>query len=161
VTAASSGGITPGTPAPVAGGIRPDGSRFSTDELEGRRSIVLFLSSTCEPCKALARELRRKLRREPLAAELVVVVRDEAERDALGLRGVDVVYQPDFSLAKGFATSATPHAFALNRDRVVVASSTPNTVRLLRELAASIPDGRAAVLRPRLAQASTDESGGR
>jgi hypothetical protein len=69
----------------------------------------------------------------------VVVVRDEIEHEALGLKGLDVVYQPDFALAKAFETAAKPHAFALNHERVVVATSTPNTFRLLRQLAERIP----------------------
>jgi hypothetical protein len=137
-TAAPSGGISPGTEVPIASGSRPDGSRFSTGELTGHRSIVLFLSSTCAPCEALARELRRR-RRELLPADLVVVVHDEIEHDALRLNGLNVVYQPDFALTKAFDTAATPHAFALNRERVVVAASTPNTFHLLRRLAETIP----------------------
>jgi hypothetical protein len=137
-TAAPSGGIAPGTPVPLATARRPDGSAFSTDELTGRRSIVLFLSATCAPCQALAQELRRR-RTRSLPAELVIAVRDEIEHQALGLDGLDVVYQPDFALAKAFETTATPHAFALNQERIVVARSTPNTFRLLRELAETIP----------------------
>jgi thiol-disulfide isomerase/thioredoxin len=129
------GGLAPGSPVPAALATRADGGPFSTTDLHGRESIVLFLTSTCAPCKALARELRRKGRRQLEGVRLVAVVRDELERDALGLDGVEIVYQPDFALARAFETSASPHAFAVDPNGTVVARSTPNTVSRLQELA--------------------------
>jgi thiol-disulfide isomerase/thioredoxin len=102
--------------------------------LRGEPSLVLFLSSTCAPCKELARQLRRPVAAETVGARLVVVVRDEHEAHALELTGVEVVYQPDFALSRAFETSATPHAFAIDADGIVAGSSTPNTLGRLREL---------------------------
>jgi thiol-disulfide isomerase/thioredoxin len=131
----AAGGLAPGSPVPAALATRADGGQFSTTELRGRGSIVLFLTSTCAPCKGLARELRRKGHRQLADLRVVAVVRDELERDALRLGGVEVVYQPDFALARTFETSASPHAFAVDANGTVVARSTPNTVSRLRELA--------------------------
>jgi hypothetical protein len=132
------GGLPPGAEVPDAFGAYPGGAVFSTSELRGRGSIMLFLTSTCAPCKQLARELRRKSLDRLSDMRLIAVVRDERERDALRLERVEVIYQPDFALARAFETSTSPHAFAIDVNGVVVARSTPNTLAGLGEVADSV-----------------------
>jgi thiol-disulfide isomerase/thioredoxin len=137
-TAASvspAGGLAPGELVPPAAAVRQSGAPFDTQELVGEPSLVLFLSSTCAPCKELSRQLRRRAAAaETVGARLLVVVRDEHEAHSLELAGVELVYQPDFALSRAFETSATPHAFAIDAEGIVVGSSTPNTLGRLREL---------------------------
>src|SRR5438045_1528260 len=87
------GGPVPGTEVPEAFGAYPHGAVFSTSELRGPGAIVLFLTSTCAPCKQLTRELRRKSLDGLSDVRLVAVVHDEQEREALRLERVEVVYQ--------------------------------------------------------------------
>jgi thiol-disulfide isomerase/thioredoxin len=134
-TSVSPGGLAPGAPVPAAAAQRADGSPFDTGELAGRRTIVLFLSSSCTPCEALARELERGEELDAIAAELVVVVPDAEAAETLGLERVPVVFQPDHALARAFETTTTPHGFLVDASKTVVASATPNTLRDLRMLA--------------------------
>jgi thiol-disulfide isomerase/thioredoxin len=134
-TSVSPGGLAPGAPVPAAAALRADGSPFDTGELAGRRTIVLFLSSSCAPCKGLARELEREKELDTLPAELVVVVPDAEAAETLGLERIPVVFQPDHALARAFDTTTTPHGFLVDASKTVVASATPNTLRDLRRLA--------------------------
>ena len=74
----------------------------------------------------LARDLRRKADAFPLP--LYVAVNNEQDVGCLRLESLrDLLVQPANELSIAFRTSTTPHAFAIDRSGIVVATDTPNT----------------------------------
>jgi thiol-disulfide isomerase/thioredoxin len=125
-------------------GRRADGGRFADSDLVGTESIVLFLSSDCPPCRTLANDLGEPEAASELGVRVVAVL-DETDRDGRIAqrvqRGATVVYQSERSVARAFGSNATPHAFLVDGDGVVVARGTPNTIDGLVELAEAVRAG--------------------
>ena len=137
--AAGPGGLEPGAHVPDFRAQRLDGGTFSEEDLPDGGAVIVFLSSDCPPCRSLAREIAR---RPPAELPFFLVVESEEEAAELGLDLADrVLVQPSRELSVAFRTSATPHAFVVDRDGVILANKTPNTVEGLRKLARPILRG--------------------
>jgi hypothetical protein len=138
-------GLSSGSRVPNLEAERPDGSTFTASDLRGAPSVVLFLSSNCRPCRALAAELSSN-RIELHGARLFVVLNDRSDAQDLDLsldESVEVLYQVDGSVSHAFGSNATPHAFAIDAKGSVVSQGTPNSLTRLKELARSIGEGGA------------------
>jgi peroxiredoxin len=136
-------GLSSGTPVPNLEAERPDGSKFTTSDLRSAPSVVLFLSSSCRPCHALATELSSN-RIELYGARLFVVLNDWSDAEDLDLNldgSVEILYQVEGSVSHAFGSNATPHAFAIDAEGRVVSQGTPNSLTRLKALARSIGEG--------------------
>lgn len=116
---------------------------FVTD-VEPPRAVVLFLGVDCPPCQRLVRDIRlRGVASADMPHELIVVLSDPSEAVALRLEeepGVQVLFQRDRSLSRAFETTVTPHAFVVEKGRVL-ASGTPNSLEGIRALVARVEEG--------------------
>jgi len=122
---ATGGGLKAGKPAP---GFRlPDlqGRMVALEEYRGRRVLLVFTDPQCGPCDELAPHLVR-LHREHASNGLAVILvgRGNAEenRRKAEQHGFQfpVVIQPKWKLAKEYGTFATPVAFLVGEDGVIV-----------------------------------------
>lgn len=137
----SPGGLPIGATVPEFSVFRADRAPFTEKSLEGSKTIVLFLSSSCQPCERLVADLRDGDVPD-LGVALVVVTDDPDHADALDRAAdVTVLAQDDRSLAHVFESKATPHAFVVDEARRVVATGTPNDWGGLRQLLARAERG--------------------
>jgi len=122
---------------------RLGGGRFTRADLIGRSAVLVFLSGHCAPCRQLAIELRRDAwQAQRAAAELLLVVREPEDVEVLGTPGEsEVLIDREGALAQRFASTTTPHAFAV-RSAYVVASLVPQRVADLEELARELEEHR-------------------
>lgn len=135
------GGLPTGMFIPDFEAVTGEGARFTSADLRGIPSVLVFLSSGCAPCRTLAAELEDATAAR-LGVRLLIVLRDSSERRDLGLDStLEFVFQSDGAVSRAFATSATPHAFVIDPTGIVVASGTPNSVRGLEELVDHIQEG--------------------
>jgi hypothetical protein len=121
-------GIGVGTKLPRFELRTSNGEAVTASEFVGEPFVLLFVSSGCAPCRGLIDDLSG-VDTSVLAAELVIVIdqSDVCEIDPLGPKVV-VAYQKDHSVSDAFGTSATPHAFAIDRAGRVAAVGFPNTL---------------------------------
>lgn len=136
VPSSGPGGLEIGATLPSFQADRLGGAPVTDEELRGNAATIVFLSASCPPCAALARDLRR----HPSRDESVYVVVSEAN-DAEQLRLTEaqqVLIQRDGQVSEAFKTTATPHAFVFDRAGVLVAAGTPNSGAALRRLAAPV-----------------------
>lgn len=142
-TRISPGGLPSGSTVPAFSAEEIGGSLFSEADLEGSKSIVLFLSSSCVACARLVDDLERG--RVPDLGARLVVVSDRVQASRFEhLTGVSVLAQEGRSLASVFETDATPHAFVVDETRRILASGTPNDWDRLRLLLAEAEKGGAS-----------------
>jgi hypothetical protein len=133
-------GLPVGSRLPAFHARTLDDERFTADDLLGSNAIVLFLDSNCPACRMLEVDMHRSGMAE-LSTRLFIVVRDASE--ALRLTGLEatILLQRDNAVTRAFASNATPHAFAISAEGLVVATETPNTVAGLQRLAGQIEEG--------------------
>jgi len=94
------------------------------NELVQRPTVVLLISAECGPCHRLVSELRAAKRR--LAALDLIVITDAtpaSETDS----DIPLYIQMDRAATIAFESNATPHAFLVDVDRVVLGSRIPRT----------------------------------
>jgi hypothetical protein len=129
------GGLPAGTPLPDFEVETEAGDPVHTRDLRNRQAVWLLASPGCEPCEALAAELREA--GEPALGVPLLAISDVSETElTLGLPpGVTTLYQRQGAAADALRTDATPHALAVDARGVVVATTTPNTLDDLRALA--------------------------
>jgi AhpC/TSA family len=136
VASSGPGGLEIGATLPAFEADRLGGVPVTDEQLRGTPATILFLSASCPPCAALARDLRR----HPSHDESVyVVVSGPHDVEQLRLtEAQQVLIQRDGQLSEAFKTTATPHAFVFNSAGVLVAAGTPNSGAALRRLAAPV-----------------------
>lgn len=129
-------GLQPGARVQAFSALRQDGRPLRDADLRGDAHIVLFMKSDCVACRALARQLSRSaLDGLGIGRRTYVVVRDERERDQLGLdRDLEIVFQDDGVIAWAFRSSATPQAFVVDDGGLVTATGFPNAIDHLADL---------------------------
>jgi malonyl CoA-acyl carrier protein transacylase len=117
---------------------RRGGGAFTAADLRGDNAVLVFLGADCPPCRALADDLRAA--RPPYLPSTLVLVVDEGREATAVIEGIDteVIYQHGREVSQAFNSSATPHAFVIDRGGTVVATGTPNTLSALRELVVSL-----------------------
>jgi hypothetical protein len=130
-------GLPPGSLVPDFQTLDARGAGTASAAALGQNVIYLFLSSDCDPCRALADDLQRE---GPLGYEIrLVAIIDESERQALRIpEHVLTVYQRDNAVSRAFDTVTTPHAFAVDENGVVVDQGMVSTVTQLRRLAETL-----------------------
>lgn len=137
------GGLEPGNVVPPFTASDLDGRAVTLDDVRARRDVLLFSRATCGPCRHLIEALAVEPGRD-LRDRLLIVVSDRTEADELKLRelGLRVAVQHGTALFDAFATRATPHAFAIDRDGRVAQQMIPGSVDDLRELVLSMDGDR-------------------
>ena len=132
-------GLTAGTRVPDFRVVDPgSGAAFGISDLNGRRSIVLFLGPSCPACRTLLTELEAA---ESLSLRCELIVVDDASPEGLRFPAsapFRVVYQDHGELSSVFETDWTPHAFAIDERGVVAAVAAPNTLAQLVQFAAVV-----------------------
>jgi hypothetical protein len=138
--ATSPGGLSVGATVPAFSAQTAGGGTFTVVDLEGLRTIVLFVSGHCQPCEVFIDDMRRGTNPD-LKARLLVAV-DAWEEESVGpLHGATVIVQQDHAISAAFDSRATPHAFVLDEERRVIASGLPNDWAALRQLLSSSDGG--------------------
>jgi hypothetical protein len=106
VPSSGPGGLEIGATLPAFEADRLSGAPVTDEQLRGTPATILFLSASCPPCAALARDLRRHPRR----GESIYVVVSEAH-DAEQLRLTEaqqVLIQRDGQLSEAFKDNCDP-----------------------------------------------------
>jgi hypothetical protein len=127
------GGLKPGTQLPSFRAQGLNGALITDNDVRGSPVLVVFLAVSCPRCALLARDLRLA---DQLGVSLYVILNAAADAEELGVTQLDhVLIQNGGHISSAFQTSATPHAFAIDSDGVIVANGSPSTFEGLRELA--------------------------
>lgn len=158
-------GLKPGKKAPGFTLPSPSGGEMSLDDFLGRRVLLVFVQTNCGPCHEIVPELNRLIRREP-GVQVLALNRgklDEVEKWAgeVGAR-FPVLVQEGLSLAKRYEVFATPFAFLINPDGVIlskgIVSSREHIGYLLSTSELPHDDNKPASAGP--PEAATDEADG-
>jgi hypothetical protein len=125
-----------------------DGQAVTAASLLGHSRVLLFLSGTCEPCHALAREIR-----ESTAGDLsrsLIVVTDPGSPDSLNLPSwARVITMPSSAARSAFDFPGWPFAMAVDESGAIKGATMLNTLAQVVNLAAAIsPDPRLKVSSP-------------
>jgi thiol-disulfide isomerase/thioredoxin len=127
------GGAAPGTTiAPFEAAL--NGATVSSDELVP--GVFVFMSTACEPCKALAKELGKVGERVDDVPVYAVFEDTPDAREYPLPPNVRVLYQRERAVSTAFDTTSTPQAFAVDATATVVEQMIPGTAKHVRELAA-------------------------
>jgi peroxiredoxin len=127
-------GLAAGTPAPVFTLPDLDGNERSLTEFRGQRVLLVFTDPICKPCEVVAPDIAA-VHEEHRSNELAVVAVSrgdlEANRAKVEEHGFSfpVLVQKGWRVSKQFGMFATPVAYLLDEDGVVV-----------EEAAVGIPD---------------------
>jgi hypothetical protein len=130
----TAGGVEPGTK--LFGEGRSSSDAPIASRLAGRRSIVLFLEPSCQPCQILVADMASHPVDLDEVALVPVVEATQEGRELAARIPIPAIYQAHGEISRMFGTRSSPHAFAVNEDGVVVGVSVPNTVPQLVQLAA-------------------------
>lgn len=137
----SHGGLPDGATVPPFTATEVGGSTFTEADLEGGRTIALFVSPSCRACEGLVADLKEG--HVPDLGVALVAVSDD--RDQAGefkrSRSIRVLVQDGRSLADIFASNVTPHAFVIGEERRIEASGIPSDWGSLRRLAGGAEKG--------------------
>jgi peroxiredoxin len=117
-------GLRAGTTAPMFRLPRLDGDELNFKEYRGRRTLLVFSDPDCGPCDRLAPHLEELHRTRSDFSILMVSRRDEeANRkkiESLGLT-FPVVLQKNWEISKLYGMFATPIAYLITEEGVIVA----------------------------------------
>jgi len=138
-------GLKPGVHAPSFSLPSIDGKTVSLEEFRGQKVLLVFSDPQCGPCDELAPHLvgfHRKHRNNGLAVVMVGRGNEEQNRKKVADFGVEfpVVLQERWKLSKEYGIFATPVAFLISKDGVIlkhVARGADEIMQLARESVAS------------------------
>lgn len=115
---------------PGTGANALPGGRFTDASLLGRRTVIAFWASSCEPCLRSLPELRRIAETHgPGTGVVVVATRDrpDAARAALETGGFAVALDPDGSALDAFGGTGLPTTYLTDpRGRVIWEANGPS-----------------------------------
>lgn len=135
------GGASPGTTIPTFEVRNDRGDLVRSEDLTATSAVFLFASADCQPCHSLLEQLNRA-GWEAAEVPLVAVLNDSAEDRAITFgHGVIALYQSERKAAAAFESIATPQAFAVDSNGVVIDSRVPQSIDDLRRLARSLVGG--------------------
>lgn len=136
------GGLAPGSVVPDFAAKAVDGETCTQNDLLGHtKTVVLFLGSDCKACERLIDDLEHG-RVPDFDAQIVVVSGAPAEAQRLAISpNVLSVVDDRRELSRAFESAVTPHAFVVDRHRVVTGNGTPNDWEELRSLLKSTEGG--------------------
>ncbi len=114
-------GLRLGKKAPGFNLPSADGKEIALADYAGRKVLLVFTQSGCNPCKAIVPELNRLERR---GTHQVLVVNNAApEKTSAWAREVDahfpVLAQENYALSKRFQVFATPFAFLIDERGII------------------------------------------
>jgi peroxiredoxin len=118
-------GLDKGTIAPSF--VLPDlaGKSHSLVDYRGKRVLLVFSDVTCGPCELLAPELVRLYESRPEDLEIVMVSRGDLEENKLKAKTFGypfpVLVQKGWEVSKQYAMFATPVAYLIDADGIIVA----------------------------------------
>lgn len=126
-----------GSRAPRLEGTLLSGTRIRREGSE-HRTILIFVSPTCDPCLRLLPQISGFVRRKP-EVDLFVVVQGSTEtaRELVSLYEIpaNVLADADRSISAGFAIRATPFGIALDTEWIVRTKGIANDAGHLEALA--------------------------
>lgn len=117
-------------------------SEIGAGAIDHGRSVLLFMTPGCGPCKSLAEEMNGA-DLTGMAAQLLIVTSPDG-RAELGIPvDVPIVPEREREISEPFSVSATPFAIAVDRDGIVQAARVPQTLADVMNLAlvATEPSG--------------------
>jgi peroxiredoxin len=117
-------GLKAGTPAPAFRLPRLDGGELALEDYRGQRVLLVFSDPNCGPCEQVAPELERLHRARPDLAVVMISRRDaEANRQKVAALGLTfpVALQKGWEISKQYAMFATPIAYLIDEQGVIVA----------------------------------------
>jgi peroxiredoxin len=138
-------GLKAGTAAPPFSLPDIHGGTVSLDQFRGRKVLLVFSDPQCGPCDMVAPELVRLHRKHANNGLAVVMVgrgdREENQKKAMQ-HGISfpVVLQEKWKLSRQYGIFATPVAFLISQDGVIVrdvAKGSDEVIALVRETAGS------------------------
>lgn len=111
-------------------------SAVSSEILAGPRTLVLLLSTHCEPCQALSQEMTGQAW-DIAAARLVVIESLEPGVEPLSVCSDASLYVQGTGqeASAAFRSNITPHAFVVDENATVLAKVIPESLNQLRALA--------------------------
>ena len=117
-------GLKAGTPAPDFRLPRLDGrGELSLSELRGKRVMLVFSSPHCGPCNTLVPELERQHREHP-ELEMVMISKGEPKENRAKVKEYNltfpIVLQPQWEVSRRYAIFATPVAYLIDEQGVIV-----------------------------------------
>ena len=139
-------GVARDTPVPVARLSAGDHlpvvrgfEKLTATETLGTKRVILFLGSTCSPCRRLADEIESELdeNRTPLPAdvELILITDPNGPAHFPALGASDIVTQTASQITRAWGIPGTPFAVAVDELGTVSASGFAGTSSTLREIA--------------------------
>jgi peroxiredoxin len=134
------GGLEAGTPAPSFTLPRLDGGDLSLEEYRGRPVLLVFSDPHCGPCDALAPQLEQANRRSGRVQVLMVSRGDEeANRAKAAEHGLTfpIGLQRQWEISREYAMFATPVAYLIDENGVIVAEVATGTDAILALLASA------------------------
>jgi hypothetical protein len=127
-------GLTPGSEVPSFQARDRVGHIVGRDDLIPNGGLFLFVAPGCPPCDSLLSQLANSV--EPVAVPLYLTLDQPSDLEGwvdTPLRRI--LYEIDRSMTRAFQNTATPHAFAVNREGRVVEKGVVNTTGDLHDLA--------------------------
>ncbi len=116
-----------------ATGLQSGAATLTAEELVDGPTILLFMEQHCPPCRQLAAEIGASL--DPANRVRLCVVLDEEDGAPDWLPDdVPVVYQRGRAVSRAFENSASPQAYLLDLDRIVLAKRIIRSIDDLREM---------------------------
>lgn len=151
-------GLRPGQRAPEFALVSTTGATVSLRDYHGRKVLVVFTQSGCEPCHAIVPDLKR------LADERIqVLVINNGEMDATRTWATEarvnfpVLVQEHFRVSRQYEAFATPFAFLIDEQGVVVSRGIVSKAEYLRFVTAGVR-GNWANAQAENARTQTDSS---
>jgi peroxiredoxin len=117
-------GLSAGTIAPAFAVEDLKGKTRSLLDYRGKRVLLVFSDVTCGPCEQLAPELVRLYERKPDDLEIVMISRGDLEENKRKAKAFGypfpVLVQNAWEVSKDYAMFATPIAYLIDADGIIV-----------------------------------------
>jgi len=127
-------GLPVGSVVPPFEGRDATGSVVTSAELLEDGAILLFLSAGCRPCHDIAVDLEA-IGDAIGGITLAVVVAEGTDPSALGLGpSIRLLFQRDREISRALRNLATPQAFLIDRNAVVLAANIPHSIAQIQDL---------------------------
>jgi hypothetical protein len=119
---------------------------ISSDELIRTPTILLFMSANCAPCRELAAELPSAMRDVDGVPLYAIFDKNEGRPEWLP-RDVPTVFESSREVSRAFENVATPQAYLLDSNRLVVTKRVVMSLSDLKAMVATTTAFRGEVLR--------------
>ena len=133
-------GLTQGTRAPNFRLPHIEHGELSLDQYIGRKVLLVFSSPDCGPCNLLAPALENLARRTP---DIQVIMVSRGDREANQLKAKEhgltfpIVLQRHWEISRSYAMFATPIAYFIDEQGIIVANVAIGPVPILNLLVSS------------------------